>query len=179
MSTCRPISNCLRGETVSVSGRFIALEEVALKWPPSSVPKVMAGATGERTLRMLGEVVDAVLVDFGVSPQGLRETIALINEGATKVGRESGPEIVHYAYGVIGDDAEARLTQILGDLPDDPELRRGACGNAAEIAEAIRRWNQAGAGTVVLRPPEDDPDIEGYIRFVGEEVCPLLDMPTR
>jgi 5,10-methylenetetrahydromethanopterin reductase len=38
----------------------------------------------------------------------------------------------------------------------------------------VLRYGRAGARTVVLRPPEDEPDIEGYVAFVGAEVQPLV-----
>lgn len=37
---------------------------------------------------------------------------------------------------------------------------------------AVRRWAEAGATTVVLQPTDDDPDPEGFIRFVAREVKP-------
>ncbi len=48
-------------------------------------------------------------------------------------------------------------------------------GTAAEIAEGIRRWADAGATTMVLQPTVDEPDLEGFVRFVAQEVRPLVD----
>jgi alkanesulfonate monooxygenase SsuD/methylene tetrahydromethanopterin reductase-like flavin-dependent oxidoreductase (luciferase family) len=36
----------LRGEQLTVHGRYVRLDEVALDWPPASPPAVLAGATG-------------------------------------------------------------------------------------------------------------------------------------
>jgi alkanesulfonate monooxygenase SsuD/methylene tetrahydromethanopterin reductase-like flavin-dependent oxidoreductase (luciferase family) len=47
-------------------------------------------------------------------------------------------------------------------------------GDAAAVAAAVRRWAEAGATTVVLQPTMDEPDIEGFLRFVTTEVRPLL-----
>ena len=49
-----------------------------------------------------------------------------------------------------------------------------AVGDAHAVAQAVRRWAEAGADTVVLQPTPDDPDHEGFVRFAGLEVAPLL-----
>jgi len=38
----------------------------------------------------------------------------------------------------------------------------------------VRRCADAGADTVVLQPTADDPDPEGFMRFVAREVRPLV-----
>jgi alkanesulfonate monooxygenase SsuD/methylene tetrahydromethanopterin reductase-like flavin-dependent oxidoreductase (luciferase family) len=47
-------------------------------------------------------------------------------------------------------------------------------GNAETVATAIARLTGAGAGTVVLVPTADEPDLEGFVRFVAEQVRPLV-----
>jgi alkanesulfonate monooxygenase SsuD/methylene tetrahydromethanopterin reductase-like flavin-dependent oxidoreductase (luciferase family) len=42
------------------------------------------------------------------------------------------------------------------------------------VADAVRRWADAGADIVVLQPTADDPDPEGFVRFVASEVRPLV-----
>jgi alkanesulfonate monooxygenase SsuD/methylene tetrahydromethanopterin reductase-like flavin-dependent oxidoreductase (luciferase family) len=42
------------------------------------------------------------------------------------------------------------------------------------VADAVQRWAEAGADTVVLQPTVDDPDPEGFVRFVAEDVRPLV-----
>ena len=41
-------------------------------------------------------------------------------------------------------------------------------------AAAARRWVAAGATTVVLQPTVDEPDVREFIRFVAQEVQPLM-----
>jgi alkanesulfonate monooxygenase SsuD/methylene tetrahydromethanopterin reductase-like flavin-dependent oxidoreductase (luciferase family) len=48
------------------------------------------------------------------------------------------------------------------------------CGDATDFAEAIARWAEAGADTIVLQPTPDDPDPEGWVRFIAGEVRPLV-----
>jgi alkanesulfonate monooxygenase SsuD/methylene tetrahydromethanopterin reductase-like flavin-dependent oxidoreductase (luciferase family) len=48
-------------------------------------------------------------------------------------------------------------------------------GGAEVLAAGARRWIDAGADTVVFQPTPDDPDLEGFIRLIGEQVRPLID----
>ena len=56
----------------------------------------------------------------------------------------------------------------------DPAQDVGVAGDAATVADAVRRWAEAGADTVVLQPTADEPDPEGFVRFVAAEVQPLV-----
>ncbi len=50
----------------------------------------------------------------------------------------------------------------------------GVAGDARAVAEAVQRWADAGADTVVLQPTADDPDPEDFVRFVAMEVRSLV-----
>ncbi|BCB78711.1 hypothetical protein Pflav_051210 [Phytohabitans flavus] len=56
----------------------------------------------------------------------------------------------------------------------DSIAQRSVTGSAEQIAEGIAAWVEAGATTVVLQPTPDDPDPEGFMRFVAQEVRPLV-----
>ena len=47
-------------------------------------------------------------------------------------------------------------------------------GDAAAIAAGVERFADAGADSVILQPTEDEPDPEGFVRFVAQEVRPLV-----
>jgi alkanesulfonate monooxygenase SsuD/methylene tetrahydromethanopterin reductase-like flavin-dependent oxidoreductase (luciferase family) len=164
----------LAGDEVTTSGRYVSLDAVRLAWPPERPVRVWAGGVGEKTLAMLGEVAAGVLVDSGTSPARLREVVGLVHGSARGAGRADLPEVAVYVHAIRGSDARARLATALGGPIGDPDTERGLAGDAAEVAAGIARYAAAGAGTVVLRPPEDEPDIEGYLTWVGTEVVPLL-----
>jgi hypothetical protein len=50
----------------------------------------------------------------------------------------------------------------------------GSAGNAELVAKAVERLEDAGADIVVLRPTADEPDLDGFLRFVAHEVRPLV-----
>ena len=168
------LDRLLNGERVSVAGRFVSLDDVQLDWPADSAARVLSGGMGERTLAMLGEVAAGVLVDSGTSPADLRGIIERVHTSARAAGRADLPEIAVYVHAVRGEGAHQRLAASVGPTTGDPHTERGLAGSAAEVADGVLRYGRAGARTVVLRPPEDEPDIEGYVAFVGAEVQPLV-----
>jgi alkanesulfonate monooxygenase SsuD/methylene tetrahydromethanopterin reductase-like flavin-dependent oxidoreductase (luciferase family) len=166
----------LRGERLTVEGRYVRLDDVALDWPPASPVPVFAGATGPRSLRLAGEAADGTLLTASTSPEGVRRARQLIGEGRASAGRtgDEPHQVVVYLLTATGPDGPARLKAELEaeGLGSVPEL--GVAGDAAAVAEAVRRLADAGADTVVLQPTGDEPDPEGFVRFAAEEVRPLV-----
>jgi len=162
----------LGGERVSTAGRYVTLDSVALDWPPSPVPPVLAGAAGPRTLRLAGEIADGTILTAGTSPERVRQARARIAAGR---GRRSDPHsLVVYLHAATGPDAAERLAAEYRTWHYDARDEVGAAGDAAAVAEAVTRWAAAGADTVVLQPTPDEPDPEGFVRFVAEQVRPLV-----
>ena len=126
------VRDLLDGETVSVDGRYVRLDAVALDWPPARRPLLLVGARGPKTIRLAGEVADGVLLDTITDPDVVRAGARHRRRGSRGVG--PGRTRAGYAYTPIDPtDDPAGLPDRLGDW-------------AAELAEA-------GADTVILRPP--------------------------
>ncbi|MGW0625641.1 LLM class flavin-dependent oxidoreductase [Streptomyces sp. NPDC002758] len=164
----------LRGERLTVDGRYVKLDSVALDWPPPGPVDVFAGATGPRTLRLTGEAADGTILTAATPPDGVRRARRLIDEGREAAGRSGPHEVVVYLLAVTGADAAPRLrTELAAEgLESVPDL--GAAGDAGAVAKAVQRLAEAGADTVILQPTADEPDPEGFVRFVAEEVRPLV-----
>ncbi|MGW7416611.1 LLM class flavin-dependent oxidoreductase [Streptomyces sp. NPDC054863] len=166
----------LRGERVTSAGRYVTLDGVALDWPPAEAPPVFAGGVGPRTLRLTGEAADGTVLDASVSADGVRRARRLIEEGRAAAGRtqEGHHKVVVYLLAATGPGAADRLH---GELVRDgresvPGL--GTAGDAETVAKAVRELVDAGADTVVLQPTADEPDPEGFVRFVAEDVRGLV-----
>lgn len=165
----------LAGERVTVEGRYVRLADVALDWPPSSTPPVFAGAVGPKSLRLCGEAADGAILTGGTTPDGVREARRLIAEGAAAGMRTDRLPLVVYLHAATGPDAAQRLEGERIRWGYETMRDRGVAGDAATVAQAVRRWADAGADTVVLQPTPDDPDPEGFVRFVAGSVRPLVD----
>jgi alkanesulfonate monooxygenase SsuD/methylene tetrahydromethanopterin reductase-like flavin-dependent oxidoreductase (luciferase family) len=153
----------LRGETVTTKGRYVNLDAVRLDWPPVTTPELLIGATGPKTLRLSGELADGTILTGGTSPDGVRAARGHIGVGDHRV--------VVFLPAATGPGAAERLAEQQRRFGmDDP----GVAGDAAAIAAGIRRWTDAGADTVVLQPTSDEPEPENFVRFVAEEVKPLV-----
>jgi len=47
-------------------------------------------------------------------------------------------------------------------------------GDAATIAAYVRQAGELGMTNIVIQPTEDEPELDGFVRFLGAEVKPLL-----
>jgi alkanesulfonate monooxygenase SsuD/methylene tetrahydromethanopterin reductase-like flavin-dependent oxidoreductase (luciferase family) len=163
----------LRGEEVTTEGRYLRLDRVALDWPPPAAPAVLAGAAGPRTLRLSGEFADGTILTAGTPPDALRRARELIEQGRRSAGRAGPNPVTVYLHAATGPGAAERLEAEVRRWDEDP-AEVAVAGDAPAVAEAVRRWADAGADTVVLQPTPDDPDPEGFMRFVAREVRPLV-----
>jgi len=168
MTLLREYTTALRalldGERVTTAGRYVKLDGVALDWVPVSAPELLIGATGPKTLALSGELADGTILTGGTSPEGVRAA-------KRHIAAERPHELVVFLPAATGPGAAERLAAQQSRYgTDDP----GVAGDAKAVAAGIERWVEAGATTIVLQPTTDDPDPEQFLRFVGEEVRPLV-----
>jgi 5,10-methylenetetrahydromethanopterin reductase len=149
----------LRGETVTVSGEYVRLDQVTLDWPPPEVPPLLVGARGPKTLALAGELADGLCLDASFTAAGVAQAIA------QSAARRPPEVVVYLPTGSAPGSAERILTQLRN--PADPLPERTALGTPAEVAAAIRAYAEAGATTVALQPTPDDPDIEGTLALAA------------
>ena len=164
----------LQGQTVTVDGRYVHLDGVALDWPPAEPPRVLTGAVGPRSLALSGELADGTILTGGTTPDRVREMRAVIDAARTSAKRPGRQPIVVYVIAATGAAAPQRVDAELRRWSLDPAQEVGIAGDAEAIAAAVRRWADAGADTVVLQPTVDEPDLEGFIKIVAEDVAPLV-----
>jgi alkanesulfonate monooxygenase SsuD/methylene tetrahydromethanopterin reductase-like flavin-dependent oxidoreductase (luciferase family) len=164
----------LRGEQVTVEGRYVRLDRVALDWPPARPPAVVVGAVGPRTLALSGEIADGTIVTSGTSPDVLRERRAIVTAGRRDAGRAEPEHVVLFAHAATGADATERLEAERVRWGYDSMDDVAASGDAQAIATMVQRWADAGADRVILQPTPDDPDPERFMAFVASEVRPLV-----
>ncbi|WP_406442623.1 LLM class flavin-dependent oxidoreductase [Streptomyces sp. NBC_01613] len=164
----------LAGERVTTQGRYVRLDDVALDWPPAGPVPVLAGATGPRSLRLAGEAADGTVLTASTTAEGVRQARQLIDQGRESAGRTDPHQVVVYLLAATGPDAAPRLRAelVAEGLESAPDL--GVAGDAGAVAKAVQRLAEAGADRVILQPTGDEPDPEGFVRFVADEVRPLV-----
>jgi alkanesulfonate monooxygenase SsuD/methylene tetrahydromethanopterin reductase-like flavin-dependent oxidoreductase (luciferase family) len=138
------VRDLLDGRTVTVDGRYVHLDDVALDWPPATRPTLLVGARGPRTVALAGEVADGVLLDSIVDADAVRRDRATLDEARAASGREGRAQVTVYTEVEPGADD-------LGDV-----VRR----RIADLAEA-------GADTVVLQGTHAAPDPRALLEVVG------------
>jgi alkanesulfonate monooxygenase SsuD/methylene tetrahydromethanopterin reductase-like flavin-dependent oxidoreductase (luciferase family) len=149
----------LRGDAVTVSGQYVRLDDVALDWPPATVPPLLVGARGPKTLALAGELADGLVLDAGISVQGVRQA----------VGRAAARRPHEVVVNVLCGGGPGSAQQIQAELAEsaEPLSTRAAVGSAEEVAGTVRSFAAAGATTVVLQPTADDPDVAATIRLAS------------
>jgi alkanesulfonate monooxygenase SsuD/methylene tetrahydromethanopterin reductase-like flavin-dependent oxidoreductase (luciferase family) len=164
----------LDGECLTVDGRYVQLDDVALGLPPEAAPPLFCAATGPRTLAVSGQYADGTILDSATTtPQRLRAAREAIGQAQAAARRHRPHHVVLYLLTLTGPGAQARLASLGRDGT------AAVAGNAEQVAAAVRSWSAAGADTVVLHPDAAGPDAGAqdpvaFIRFVAEQVQPLL-----
>ena len=155
----------LRGDSVTVDGRYVRLSDVRLQWPPTTTVELLFAATGPRTLQLSGELAAGTVLTGRTSPAATREATSILGRAAA--GRSH--RVVSYVACALDDDALARTRAEIGSDVDDLVVH----GTPDQIAAGVRRWVDAGADTVVLQPPVG-PGATDFIRTVAGRIQPLL-----
>jgi alkanesulfonate monooxygenase SsuD/methylene tetrahydromethanopterin reductase-like flavin-dependent oxidoreductase (luciferase family) len=139
------LSALLSGETVTVHGRYVHLDDVTLDWPPAEVPPLLVGGIRPRTVSLAGELSDGVIIPSEPSTEDVRAAA-----GHFHARRDSGP----------GD------VVVFTSVPADSKAR--------DVAAAVSDYAAAGATHVAIRTDEDDADLERFVTFLAGEVGPLV-----
>jgi alkanesulfonate monooxygenase SsuD/methylene tetrahydromethanopterin reductase-like flavin-dependent oxidoreductase (luciferase family) len=161
----------LNGERVSVKGRYITLDDVALDWPPLTPPALLLGGSGPKSLQLAGELGDGTLLEAALTDDQVRAACVLITEANSAA---AGHAIVATQIAATGAGAQERVDAEVRRWRPSPGPGIGVAGDAAAIAASVRRLASFGITSVAIQPTEDEPDLEGFIAFLGREVRPLL-----
>lgn len=160
----------LAGERVTVAGRYVRLTDVALDWPPVTPPPLMVGGSGPKSLALAAELGDGNLLTNALTDDELRATWAAI----TAQTGPAGHAMVVTQIAATGPGAAMRVDAEVPRWGRPAGLGIGVGGDAATIAASVRRLVALGASNVVLQPTRDEPDLLGFVAFLGREVKPLL-----
>lgn len=138
----------LRGETVTVDGRHVHLSDVRLDQPPATVPPVLAGVRGPKSIAAAGACADGLVLAEFTGPSAVRAA----REQAAAAGD------FHIAvYSPLSIDTDRRtarepMAELLAELLlDDPPTGLRAAPFFADLLGIAERDGAAG----VLAMPDD------------------------
>jgi alkanesulfonate monooxygenase SsuD/methylene tetrahydromethanopterin reductase-like flavin-dependent oxidoreductase (luciferase family) len=159
----------LDGESVTVKGRYVQLTDVTLAHPPNQSPPLLVGVAGQKSLAAAGELGTGTLLPLGLDLEAMERSIRTTLKTAGE-----NHEVIASVPVATGPDARARVDAELAEygMTDTSEI--GAVGNAEEIAEHLNRVHAAGATSISVLPCRDEPDLDAFAHFLGQEVRPLL-----
>ncbi|OZC68549.1 LLM class flavin-dependent oxidoreductase [Rhodococcus sp. 15-725-2-2b] len=93
----------LAGESVSVQGRYVSLDNVQLNWPPLQPPPLLVGATGPKTLALSGRTGVGTILTSETSSDQVRAAIEHI---------DGGPDHEIVVYIAAATDSDAALSNL-------------------------------------------------------------------
>ncbi|HYJ12693.1 MAG TPA: LLM class flavin-dependent oxidoreductase [Thermomicrobiales bacterium] len=151
------VRRILRGELVSIDGRYARLSDIQLELAPEVVPPVLLGVRSEKSIRLAGECADGLLVVEQSSVEYVRWARDLMNEGRASVGQSGTGHLIVYAYCVVDDvtpdTARRHVREVIarenGSGLQPSVARAPFAGEMAELvtqggAEALRAGMQDG-----------------------------------
>ncbi|WP_375424612.1 LLM class flavin-dependent oxidoreductase [uncultured Friedmanniella sp.] len=162
----------LAGERVTTEGRYVRLADVALDWPPTAPPPLMLGGAGPKALALAAELGDGVLLGACISESAVAEIAQRIDPLRGRAGRA----LVHSHLVAAGVGAQERLEREVPRWGATYASGIGVAGDAQTVAASVDRLVAAGATSVCFQPTEDEPDLLDLVRFLGEEVKPLVSL---
>ncbi len=195
------VRRLLAGETLTVAGRYVTLEDVSLALPPDPVPPVLAGVRGPKSVALAGRVADGVVLggpstpdyvtwtratavagpDFQVAcfaPMSVAADARTAYEGIAPllveiVGTDDGTGLRHLPfYDEMLALARSRGAEGLVGMPRDWWVRIGPIGTPDDAAEHVALVEAAGATSVAFFPSSD-------MEVLRRQVDVVVDLASR
>jgi len=150
----------LAGDTVTMDGRHVHLDQVQLFHPPRVMPPISLGVRGPRSMALAAEVADGVIFAEWSGPKYLQQV-------RDQIGRETAfTAFVQASADVDALEAMmqekmalprfARQLEAYGTEPP-PLTELVIAGDPATWFDQAEKWVEAGASSVVFCPLPTDP----------------------
>jgi 5,10-methylenetetrahydromethanopterin reductase len=146
------IRTLLQGEPGPQAGRYVRVEGVLLDEVPETVPPIVLGVRGPKSLAVAGKVADGVLLAEPATPEYVAAAIAQM--GAGQSGSPIAREVITYDLAIVDDDGAAAREQARSGLQgigepdaaphtsplgfaDDLARFRASCANPSAFAATM------------------------------------------
>lgn len=122
--------------------------KMVVKGAGQRVPIHMAGS-GPKSLRLAGQIADAVWINLGVTPEVVQDGVRWVREGAEAAGRD--PRTIEtwvFGVGAVRDDRATALDEVKGAavaiaayiLPGDATAKRIPPAVQGKVAQLLREY---------------------------------------
>ena len=174
------VRRLLHGETVTFEGAEYTIRDVTLHAPPESVPPLLAGVRGPKSLALAGRVADGVVLAEGAGPTYVAQSIVqagspdpfrvsvftalAIDDDARAARRIMAPFVAglldgtnpapnaHPHIAEIRERHDARGVDGIADMPADWWIEFGAIGSFDDAVRHAEALADAGADDVAFFP---------------------------
>jgi probable F420-dependent oxidoreductase len=175
-----------RDTPATFEGRFTRFEGVSLDPKPVQRPgpPIWIGGRSDAALARAGRQGDG-WISYVVQPERYAQSLEKIRRAAAEAGRDLGRFVAgHLTFVTVGRDyesAERAWVRVLSSryAQDFGPLARkyGVIGTAAQCAEQLDRFVQAGCGYFVMNPIGDLADEAAQLETIASEIIPRF--PSR
>ena len=156
------LRSLLAGERVTTQGTYVQLDGVQLDWPPSPPPPLFIGGTGPRSIDLAARLGDGYL-----SPNAWTDARIADVSGQVTAVRGIGHPFVFSEIAATGPGARERVDAELPLWGHEASPDLGTAGDADVFVAAVRRIAGLGVTNLVFQPTGDEPDLDGFITFLG------------
>ena len=159
----------LAGQPVTTDGTYVHLDNVQLDWPPAPPPPLFIGGTGPRSVDQAARLSDGYLLANA-------RTDAEIADASARVTaiRGMGHPIGAVEIAATGPGARARVDAELPFWGKEAGVS-GTAGDVGVFVDAVRRIAGLGVTSLAFQPTRDEPDVHGFITFLGAVRASLTD----
>lgn len=164
------------GEKVSFAGTTITTKGFRLTADPGTPVPIYIAGLGPKMLRLAGEVGDGVIL-FLFTPDGAKDAIAQVHEGARAAGRDPSKIDVVMRIGVAVDEDPQFLSYMLRrittayamvDVYNASLSRQGFAEESSELAHRWKQGDRDGASAAIT-----DRMLDGLYVYGDEDSCRL------
>ncbi len=156
------LRSLLAGEEVTTDGTYVHLDGVRLDWPPRPAPPLFIGGTGPKSVDQAARLGDGYLFANARTDAEIADTAARI----TAV-RGIGHPMVYSEIAAMGPGARERVDAEVPLWGREPSPTIGTAGDADVFVDAVRRIAGLGVTSLVFQPTQDEPDLDGFVAFLG------------
>lgn len=174
------VAALLRGETVSMKGRYHSLEKVSISPVPATSPEVWIGASAPAALRRAGRLADIWLAHPSISGEELDTQANIYKRAAVEAGRQPRLAIRRDVYvGASEAEAEAVTRGLAGGAGRSFDPEALLIGGPERVAEEVAALARQGYEHLLVRHvvSEQELILASYQRL-GRDVLPQVrDLP--